>query len=83
MLVQPAQINPIAFEPTARSESELESKSVKSTPKKTFHTIRSGETLYQLSKLYDLSIADLLLWNPDLVIEDIALGTRIRISPSN
>ena len=57
--------------------------SVQKRPTLVFHSIKSGETLYQLSKQYELSMADLLLWNPNLVIENIALGTRIRISPSD
>jgi Tfp pilus assembly protein PilF len=45
-----------------------------------FHTMKKGETLYQLSKRYDVSIADLLNWNPDLVVDDISLGTSVRVS---
>lgn len=45
-----------------------------------FHTMKKGETLYQLSKRYDVSIADLLNWNPNLVVDDISLGTSVRIS---
>lgn len=81
VLVKTGQIEQLGLERRTRSESG--SKSVKKRPTKAFHSIKSGETLYQLSKQYDLSIADLLLWNPDLVIEDIALGTRIQISPNN
>lgn len=43
------------------------------------HIIQKGETLYQLSKRYDVLIADLLKWNPDLVVNNIALGTPIRL----
>ncbi|KXI27665.1 LysM peptidoglycan-binding domain-containing protein [Paraglaciecola hydrolytica] len=44
------------------------------------HVIKKGETLYQLSKRYDVSVADLLKWNPTLVVNDIALGSVIRVS---
>lgn len=45
----------------------------------TVHIIKKGETLYQLSKRYAVSIDDLLKWNPDLVVDDIALGTAIKV----
>ncbi|WP_340680440.1 LysM peptidoglycan-binding domain-containing protein [Paraglaciecola sp.] len=44
------------------------------------HLIKKGETLYQLSKRYNISVADLLKWNPTLVIDDISLGTPIQVS---
>jgi LysM repeat protein len=44
------------------------------------HLIKKGETLYQLSKRYNISVADLLKWNPSLVIDDISLGTPIQVS---
>ncbi|WP_339721725.1 LysM peptidoglycan-binding domain-containing protein [uncultured Paraglaciecola sp.] len=44
-----------------------------------FHIIKKGETLYQLSKRYDVLIADLLRWNPDLVVDNISLGTSVRL----
>jgi Tfp pilus assembly protein PilF len=74
-LVKSGQIEPL--EPMARA------KAVQKTSTPAFHLIKRGETLFQLSKQYDLTLADLLLWNPDLVIENIAVGTQIRISPPN
>lgn len=44
------------------------------------HIIKKGETLYQLSKRYSVSVADLLKWNPNLVVNDISLGTAIHVS---
>lgn len=44
------------------------------------HIIKKGETLYQLSKRYDVSIDDLLKWNQHVVVDDIPLGTSIRVS---
>jgi Tfp pilus assembly protein PilF len=43
------------------------------------HIMKKGETLYQLSKRYDVLIADLLRWNPDLVANNIPLGAKIRL----
>ncbi|KXI30665.1 LysM peptidoglycan-binding domain-containing protein [Paraglaciecola hydrolytica] len=48
--------------------------------KPTIHLIKKGETLYQLSKRYVVSVADLLKWNPTLVVDDISLGTAIQVS---
>lgn len=55
-------------------------KQTASSPDKTSHIIKKGETLYQLSKRYGVSILDLLVWNPALVVDDIPLGASIRIS---
>ena len=44
------------------------------------HTIKKGETLYQLSKRYEVTISDLLKWNPAIVVDDISLGTSIRLT---
>jgi Tfp pilus assembly protein PilF len=44
------------------------------------HIIKKGETLYQISQRYGVSILDLLVWNPTLVVDDISLGTSVRIS---
>jgi Tfp pilus assembly protein PilF len=53
---------------------------VQDQKKPQIHLIKKGETLYQLSKRYNISVADLLKWNPSLVIDDISLGTPIRVS---
>ena len=45
-----------------------------------FHLIKKGETLYQLSKRYNISVADLLKLNPNVVVDDISLGTPIQVS---
>jgi Tfp pilus assembly protein PilF len=49
-------------------------------PKDVFHSIKKGETLYQLSKRYGVSIPELQSWNPSIVIENISVGTQIRIT---
>jgi Tfp pilus assembly protein PilF len=48
-------------------------------PKDVFHLIKKGETLYQLSKRYGVTTPELMSWNPNLVIDDISIGTKIRI----
>lgn len=44
-----------------------------------FHVISKGETLYRLTKKYEVTLSQLLLWNPNLVINDIPLGTKIKL----
>jgi Tfp pilus assembly protein PilF len=46
------------------------------------HIIKKGETLYQLSKRYGVTAAALMSWNPNLVIDDISIRTKIRILPT-
>lgn len=48
--------------------------------KATIHLIKKGETLYQLSKRYNISVEELLSLNPNLVIDDISLNTPIQVS---
>lgn len=45
-----------------------------------FHIMKKGETLYQLSKRYGVTIPELQLWNPSLVIDNISVGTKIRLT---
>ncbi|MFT6208279.1 MAG: Tfp pilus assembly protein PilF [Colwellia sp.] len=48
-------------------------------PEDIFHSIKKGETLYQLSKRYGVTILQLQAWNPNLVIDNISLDTKIRL----
>ena len=45
------------------------------------HVIKKGETLYQLTQKYKVTVAQLLLWNPNLAINKISIGTRIILRP--
>ena len=45
-----------------------------------YHSIKRGETLYQLSKRYNVAISLLLKWNEQLNINDIPIGTQIQVS---
>lgn len=56
-----------------QQQPKLETKNI-------IHIIKKGQTLYQLSKIYDVFISDLLRWNPTLEVDNISLGTPIRIS---
>lgn len=75
-LIQAIENNPIpspTLIPTYPNPEEI--------PKDVFHTIKKGETLYQLSKRYGVTTPELMSWNPNLVIDDISIGTKIRILP--
>jgi nucleoid-associated protein YgaU len=50
--------------------------------KPTLHIIKKGETLYQLSKRYGVTIPELQTWNPSLVINNISVGTQIQVTRS-
>lgn len=50
------------------------------TPTHQYHVIKKGETLYQLSKTYDVFVSDLLKWNATLAADNIPLGAKIRVS---
>lgn len=45
-----------------------------------FHTIKAGETLYRVTRLYSVTLEQLALWNPALRHDSISIGTEIAIS---
>ncbi|MCD8317780.1 MAG: LysM peptidoglycan-binding domain-containing protein [Paraprevotella sp.] len=54
------------------------------TETKRFHTIQAGETLYQLTKTYQVSADDICLANPGLTADNFKAGMVIRIpAPSD
>lgn len=67
---------------TPAMQSPLEQTDPSDIPRDVFHSIKKGETLYQLSKRYGVSIPELHSWNPSLVIDNISVGTKIRIARS-
>jgi Tfp pilus assembly protein PilF len=71
----------ITLQETINSSPERKLLSLPAAPayEQSIHIMKKGETLYQLSKRYDVSIVNLLRWNPDLVVNDISLGTKIRL----
>lgn len=42
-----------------------------------YHVVKAGETLYQLTRLYSVSLTDILNWNAIDANADIAIGQRI------
>jgi Tfp pilus assembly protein PilF len=63
------------------TDSTFEKKQTATSPEPPFHIMQKGETLYQLSKRYGVTTPELMSWNPNLVIDDISIGTKIRILP--
>jgi Tfp pilus assembly protein PilF len=67
--------NPIPAAPP--SLTPIQSK--RSDMQGTVHIIKKGETLYQLTQKYKVTVAQLLLWNPNLAINKISIGTSIKL----
>jgi Tfp pilus assembly protein PilF len=63
------------------TDSTFENKLTASFSETPFHIMQKGENLYQLSKRYAVTTTELMSWNPNLVIDDISIGTKIRILP--
>ena len=45
-----------------------------------FHIVKTGESLYQISKLYDISIGKLTTFNPNINPQSLNIGDKIIIS---
>ncbi|MEX0812384.1 MAG: LysM peptidoglycan-binding domain-containing protein [Chitinophagales bacterium] len=41
------------------------------------HTLQAGETLYSLSKKYNVTVDELILWNKNININDMRIGDKI------
>jgi LysM repeat protein len=67
---------PVEGEPPEEIDT---SKFVKSDETIKYHTVKPGETLYGISRLYGLKEEDLRLSNPDISAENIAPGQQLRI----
>jgi len=44
-----------------------------------FHEIESGQTVYFIAKKYDTTVEEILDNNPDIKIDDIAIGTILKV----
>lgn len=47
------------------------------------HVIKKGDTLYKLSRIYDVKIADLIWQNPGVRIYNLQIGDRLCIPVKN
>jgi membrane-bound lytic murein transglycosylase D len=46
------------------------------------HIVKKGETLYAISKLYDMSVVDIANWNNISLQESLKVGQKLILSPS-
>jgi membrane-bound lytic murein transglycosylase D len=44
------------------------------------HQVKSGQTYYSISRLYNIEISDLLAWNSLTLNDKLAVGQRLRVS---
>jgi LysM repeat protein len=51
----------------------------KTPPLVSVHIIKKGETLYQLTIKYGLTLSQLLLWNPNVVVKKLFIGAKIKL----
>ncbi|MDB5271940.1 MAG: hypothetical protein JWO58_307 [Chitinophagaceae bacterium] len=53
---------------------------LQTNPSATTHTVASGETLYSISRKYNVSVDDLKSWNPDMA-SGIKVGQVLKLTP--
>ncbi len=46
-----------------------------------FHEVKAGETLFRISKIYQVSVDDLILWNGLGKVPTIQVGQKIKVKP--
>ncbi len=68
------EANPIVIEKTAVSNQQ-------SIPAANQHLVQKGETLYRLSKMYNVSIDELRKWNNIDNDNTISIGTLVQVTP--
>lgn len=70
------------YKPTA-GVNHVEVQEVKSTTSVSTHVVKTGETLYSLSKKYNVSIDELKALNPQLEENDLNIGDTLKIKREN
>lgn len=53
----------------------------KTNTQATYHEVKAGETLFRISKIYQVSVDDLILWNGLGKVPTIQVGQKIKIKP--
>lgn len=46
-----------------------------------YHEVKAGETLFRISKIYQVSVVDLILWNGLGKVPTIQVGQKIKVKP--
>jgi membrane-bound lytic murein transglycosylase D len=67
-------------------QTQVAEKTPESAPEKTniqtaFHEVKAGETLFRISKIYQVSVDDLILWNGLGKVPTIQVGQKIKVKP--
>jgi len=75
--LQIGQVLKIPFEATM----QLENTEAIDHKKLIKHNLKVGETLYQLSRFYKVSVSDIMKMNPDLDYANLSVGSLILIPP--
>ena len=73
------KLNPTASTGIKAGETLTIPQQQNGTQEKRFHTIQAGETLYKLTKTYQVSADDICKANPGLTAENFKAGMVIRI----
>ena len=76
------KLNPTASTGIKAGETLTIPQQQNGTQEKRFHTIQAGETLYKLTKTYQVSADDICKANPGLTAENFKAGMVIRIPAS-
>ena len=70
----PAEMQP--SENTMPKESRPQENSV---PAKKTHTVKSGDTLYSISRKYGISVDDIYRFNPGVKASELKIGTQLKV----
>lgn len=70
------------YKPTA-GVNHIEVQEIKSTSSVSTHVVKTGETLYSLSKKYNLSVDELKALNPHLQETELSIGETLKIKREN
>jgi LysM repeat protein len=69
------------IEQTQIVEKAPEIVSEKINTQATFHEVKAGETLFRISKIYAISVDDLIRWNGLGKVPTIQVGQKIKVKP--
>lgn len=69
------------IEQTQIVEKSLEIVSEKINVQASFHEVKVGETLFRISKIYQVSVDDLIRWNSLGKVPTIQVGQKIKVKP--
>lgn len=74
-------VGPAGRSPAERPSQRPEQRQIHPTGETIVHTVEAGQTLFRLSRMYDVTIEDIKKWN-DLRNNVISIGQKIVIRPA-